>query len=58
MQAKLSRHLTRKHQDKTEVAEAMKLPSKERNRRFDNLKKEGIYFFIYFLISYSALSYM
>lgn len=42
LQTKLSRHLMRQHKNETEVIEAMKQPSKERDRLFENLKKYGI----------------
>ena len=41
-QAKLTRHLKRRHINEEAVSQAMKLPPKERDRVFDDLKKKGI----------------
>ena len=38
----MSRHIGRKHKDEPRVEEALKLPRKERIKRFDSFKNEGI----------------
>ncbi|XP_077966290.1 uncharacterized protein LOC120348272 isoform X6 [Styela clava] len=42
-QSKLSRHIARMHSEEPEVKEILGLPPKQRNRRFDQLRKNGMY---------------
>nr|XP_039274551.1 uncharacterized protein LOC120348490 isoform X2 [Styela clava] len=42
-QSKLSRHIARIHSEEPEVKEILGLPPKQRNYRFDQLRKNGMY---------------